>query len=123
MNNSDIPIEAAVKWLIRERDRYKEKLEQLIPYTKSLEKKLFDKEREIEQEHDSLLTKQDKRITELTNQRESLKAELEAFRSDFKQTQWYIQLDGDRNRLRKENKALRKALNRLLSGEMIKDDE
>lgn len=35
--NEDVPIEAVLKYIVRERDGYKEKLEHLINYTKSLE--------------------------------------------------------------------------------------
>ena len=38
--NEDLPLEAVVKHLVKERDHYKDKLNQLIVYTKSLEKRL-----------------------------------------------------------------------------------
>jgi hypothetical protein len=36
--NNDIPAEVLLKYALRERDNYKAKLDQLIPYTKNLEK-------------------------------------------------------------------------------------
>ena len=43
-NNDPVPLEAAVKYLVRDRDRYKERLDALIPYAKSLEHRLYQKE-------------------------------------------------------------------------------
>ena len=40
VDNSDVPLEAVVKWLAKEKDMYKRKLEILVPYTKSLELRL-----------------------------------------------------------------------------------
>lgn len=117
LKNNDVPIEAVLKYIVRDRDHYKAKLEQLIPYTKSLEQKLKDNETE-------LLAQASARIKELQSQRDQFLEELSAFREDNKQTAWYIQLEEDRKRLRKENKALRKALNAFLSGQKeIEDGE
>ncbi len=50
--NPDVPIEAVVKWLVRERDTAKAKLEQLTGYTKALEFRVMEMEaaRNIERE-------------------------------------------------------------------------
>ncbi len=37
MSKNKVPLEACVKYLVRERDNYKAKLDILVPYTKSLE--------------------------------------------------------------------------------------
>lgn len=53
-NNDHIPAEAVLKWLKKDRDYYRDKLEELIEYTKLLEKKV--------KEQDKLLALQDQRI-------------------------------------------------------------
>lgn len=45
--HNDIPIEGVLKWLKKERDDLQWKLEQLIPYTKSLEKKVASLEKDL----------------------------------------------------------------------------
>lgn len=42
--NKDVPTEGVVKWLAKERDAAKEKLEQLIGYTKGLETRILEME-------------------------------------------------------------------------------
>lgn len=44
---NDIPIEGVLKWLKHERDELQWKLDQLIPYTKSLEKKVDSLEKSL----------------------------------------------------------------------------
>lgn len=46
MKSHDIPLEAVLKWIKKERDSYKAKLDRLVPYTKSLEQR--NRELEIE---------------------------------------------------------------------------
>lgn len=43
-NNDNVPTETLLKYVCRERDLYKRKLEQLIPYTKQLEVSLKELE-------------------------------------------------------------------------------
>ncbi len=45
---NDIPLEGLLKYIKADRDSFKAKLEQLIPYTKSLETRIGDLEKEIE---------------------------------------------------------------------------
>ena len=40
--NEDVPIEAVVKWLARERDTLRDKLEQLTGYAKAMETRIME---------------------------------------------------------------------------------
>ena len=44
---NDIPLEAVLKWIKKERDQYKNKLDTLIPYTHTLETKVRALEKEV----------------------------------------------------------------------------
>ena len=39
--NQDVPIEGVVKWLVRERDRAEERLEQVTCYSKAMETRIM----------------------------------------------------------------------------------
>lgn len=131
MIENDIPIEGVLKYIKRERDKYKEKLETLVPYTKSLENKL----KELTARNIALdgalkdyneQKKLTKRISVLEQEKEMLIKENSALIKDFKQTDWYKQLKDGKKKLRRENKALKQALNRFLVGDAkfnILDDE
>ena len=131
MIQNDIPIEGVLKYIKRERDKYKEKLETLVPYTKSLENKL----KELTARNLALegalkdyneQKKLTKRISVLEQEKEMLIKENSALIKDFKQTDWYKQLKDGKKKLRSENKALKQALNRFLVGDAkfnILDDE
>lgn len=47
-NNSHIPPEAVLKWVVRQRDEFSSKLEQLIGYTKALELRVSELQEENE---------------------------------------------------------------------------
>jgi len=122
MIENDIPIEGVLKYIKRERDKYKEKLETLIPYTKSLENKL----KELTARNLTLegalkdyneQKKLTKRISVLEQEKEMLIKENSALIKDFKQTDWYKQLKDGKKKLRNENKVLKQALNRFLTGD------
>ena len=122
MIQNDIPIEGVLKYIKRERDKYKEKLETLVPYTKSLENKLKEltaRNLTLEgalkdyNEQKKLI----KRISVLEQEKEMLIKENSALIKDFKQTDWYKQLKDGKKKLRRENKALKQALNRFLVGD------
>lgn len=131
MIENDIPIEGVLKYIKRERDKYKEKLETLVPYTKSLENKLKEltaRNLTLEgalkdyNEQKKLI----KRISVLEQEKEMLIKENSALIKDFKQTDWYKQLKDSKKKLRRENKMLKQALNRFLTGDNkfnILDDE
>ena len=98
--NEDIPLEAAVKWLIRERDRYRDKLDELIVYTKSLEREL--KEGAEPYEH---------KIKSLEGDIKSLRKENAALRKDFKETEWAKGIVKENERLKLANRDLWKKVN------------
>ena len=122
MIQNDIPIEGVLKYIKRERDKYKEKLETLIPYTKSLEAKLKElTARNLTLENalkDYNETKKiAKRVSVLELEKERLIKENSAIIADYKQTEWYKQLKDGKKKLRKENVLLKQALNRFLVGD------
>lgn len=121
--SNEVPLEGVLKWIARERDRLQEKLDYITPYTKSLEKKIWDMEQEKEKHESELLKKAEQKIKVLEAERQQYLAELNAFREDYRQTQWFIQMDEDRKKIRKENKALRKALSSFLSGQNLNDED
>ncbi len=98
-----IPLEAAVKFIVRERDNLKRKLEILVPYTKSLEKKLKAHENELDAETP----------TAIRLRAEELKRENRALKSEYKQTSWYKSLKEKLDRLTKENNHLKQRISEL----------
>lgn len=122
MIENDIPIEGVLKYIKRERDKYKDKLETLVPYTKSLENKLKEltaRNLTLEgalKDYDDQ-KKLTKRISVLEQEKEMLIKENSALIKDFKQTDWYKQLKDGKKKLRNENKMLKQALNRFLTGD------
>lgn len=116
---NDIPLEAVLKYIKKERDKYKAKLENLVPYTKALEQKVKDL--------DDIISDKEKRIADLEKRLEEneikkgeynqaihdnkfMKEELDAFRKDYRKTEWYKQLEDARKALRADNKKLRETL-------------
>ena len=83
--NREVPIEAAVKWLIKERDRYKEKLDTIVPYTKSLETRVRDLEKLIEGLGDCPM----KRIEKLEKENRRLIEEKTFLIQDYQKSDWY----------------------------------
>jgi len=102
-SNKTVPLEGAVKYLIKERDHYKEKLEQIVPYTKSLEQKLSDTE-----------SRHEKQVAVYKELVKNLKKENEALRKDYKKSDWFAGIDEERINLRRKVMELQGALNRLL---------
>ena len=112
MMENDIPIEGVLKYIKRDRDKYKEKLETLVPYTKSLEAKLKELTarnltlEEALKDYDEM-KKIAKRVRVLETEKEGLIKENSAIISDYKTSEWYKMLKEDRRRLRKQNKELK----------------
>ena len=130
MMENDIPIEGVLKYIKRDRDKYKEKLETLVPYTKSLEAKLKELTarnltlEEALKDYDEM-KKIAKRVRVLETEKEGLIKENSAIISDYKTSEWYKMLKEDRRRLRKQNKELKIMLNRYLAtgNKFIIDEE
>ena len=100
-----VPLEAAVKYLVKERDELKAKLNILVPYTKKMEADLKSRQ-------DFVYAEYWKEINALTAERDQLKAENIAYRKDFKTSNWYNQLHGNLEKLRAENRHLMAELSR-----------
>ena len=126
MIKNDIPIEGVLKYIKKERDNYKDKLETLIPYTKSLELKLKEQLIVIGNLHDEInrlnaeleankVTKAEiGEAKHLVKENALLRAELKAMKEDYKQSDWYKTLQRHRKQLRDKQGDLIKAYNKVL---------
>ena len=95
--SKDIPIEAVLKYIKEDRDKYKAKLEQLIPYTKSLEARI----KELEKGHSSDITELQQKITKLKTKNMLLTQEKTALIEDLHSTEWFrnlMQSNADKTR-------------------------
>lgn len=119
LSNPQIPIKAVLKYIVRDRDNYKNKLDQLIPYAKSLEEKL----KALQEDYDDLSRRYEENevkkcdmslLKQYKNENEAMKAELKAFRDDYRQSEWYKQIEEDRTRARRKSKELKETLNYVL---------
>lgn len=134
MIQNDIPLEAVLKYIKRERDKYKEKVEILTAYSKSLEakiKNLASKESDLEKalkEVATLKAELEARkalVSEnkmLKNENEFMKSELRAFREDARKTAWFAQAEEERQRLFKKVRLLKKTLNEQFAINFNEDD-
>lgn len=134
MIQNDIPLEAVLKYIKRERDKYKEKVDILTAYSKSLEqrvKSLASKEPDLEKavkEIANLKAQLEARkalVSEnkmLKNENEFMKSELKAFREDARKTAWFAQAEEERQRLFKKVRLLKKTLNEQFSINFKDDD-
>lgn len=52
--NPDVPIGAAVKYLLKERDELQRKLDMIVPYTKSLEEEIQNLNRKLQKKNDCI---------------------------------------------------------------------
>ena len=116
-----VPIQGVLKYIVAERDKYKNKLETLIPYTKSLEEKYKD----LKSQYDDLLQRfADNEVKKgiynsAVKENEFMRAELKAFRDDYKQTSWYDQMSEDRKKWKEKYQKLLKAFNALIAAQHI----
>ena len=104
--NREVPIEAAVKWLIKERDRYKEKLDTIVPYTKSLETRVRDLEKLIEGLGDCPM----KRIEKLEKENRRLIEEKTFLIQDYQKSDWYKSMQVRVNKKDERIRHLRESL-------------
>lgn len=100
-----IPLEAAVKFIVRERDNLKRKIEILVPHTKSLEKRLKAYENELGEETPAAIRLR----------AEELKRENRSLKNDYKQSTWYKDLKRKLDRLTKENNHLKQRISELMT--------
>lgn len=119
MITNDIPAEAVIPYLVKQRNGYKAKLDYITPYTKSLEAKVKALEKKV-QEQDGIISElRDAKsklgwMRQIEQENERMKKELKALRKDYKSSDWYLQKEGELKRLRKKIGEMRMALNRLL---------
>lgn len=115
-----IPLEAAVKYLVKERDGYKAKLEKLIPYTKMLEQGKSERIQNLEQEVKKLRTRLDRKNLAY----EEIMKENYALKRGYKDTQWYASMQESLRYHRTIENTLRNALNRALcENKRLRDGE
>ena len=111
--NKEVPIGAAVKWLIKERDEYKRKLDILVPYTKKLEKRVKELEEYIDKLGDQPLN----RIKSLEGENRKLKEEKSNLLHDYQKSDWYrnlqMQTKKDKERIKRLKEGLDVAIKKL----------
>lgn len=105
-----VPLSVAVKWIVKDRDKYKEKLEQLIPYTKQLESGRSQRIDELQNE----VLRLKNRLEKKNRDYEALMAENTALRRGYQDSEWYRSLQENNKQLRQTITTLRKALNHAL---------
>lgn len=108
--NEDIPVEALLKYIVKERDKYKQKLETLIPYTKGLEARLADNDKK----HEETVTKMERQFERKCREYEELYKEVVTMRRDYKESAWYRDLHEESRKLREKIKQQNIVNNRLL---------
>ena len=125
-DNPQIPISAVLKYIKKDRDDYKSKLETLTDYTKELERRVKDLEGIIRIRDEEILTLEQKlsenevskaemaNLHQLKKENEFMHAELSRFRADYRETSWFKQLYEDKRRLMESNRKLKRAMNQLL---------
>lgn len=89
--NYDVPIEAALKYLVKERGELQRKLDMIVPYTKSLEEEI--------QHLNGRLQKKDDCI-------EDLRKKLQDCNTKASRTQQYKSLQEKYNQLKKDKNTL-----------------
>lgn len=55
--NPDVPLEAVLKYIVRDRDRYKSQLDNLIGYTKALEFRVMEMEAQMNMDREEYAEK------------------------------------------------------------------
>lgn len=54
LNNSDVPIEVVFKWLVREKDHHKARVEKVSAYAKALEVRIAEMEKAMQDKEDTI---------------------------------------------------------------------
>ena len=112
--NEDVPIEAVVKYLVKERDAYKEKLDTLVPYTKRLEARLRDMEAAVDATRADEVRKMEKTIERLERENKRLVEEKTNLIMDYHKTEWFKSMQRAQTRRADTIKHLRDALSNAL---------
>ena len=117
-----VPLEAAVKYIVRERDRLKEKLDTIVPYTKRLEAELAALRDEKVLERDKEIQALSKRLASAEEQIKRLLHENSKLIKDCRKSDWFKQIEVAHKRRQAEKNALRDTL-RLAYAELAKYKE
>ena len=113
--NKSIPTESLLKYIVKDRDEYKRRLDMLVPYTKSLEAEL-ERYRAV-CPPDGMASMKD-----LALRAELLKEENKALRKDYKTSDWFKQLTRQSKKLQEENKRLKSTISDLIN-RLIKENQ
>jgi len=111
VENKDVPLEAAVKYLVKERDLYKRKLNYIVPYTKYLEAELRDIDKGKKKEENKELATALRRVDVLEAEKKRLIEENTALIKDYRKSEWFIQLKKRYDKYKSERDAIRQRLN------------
>lgn len=126
IENKGVPIEAVLKYIKNDRDKYKEKLSVVSDYAKGLEVRIKSLQKTIDAQDEEILTLEQKlaenevskadmaNLHQLKKENEFMHAELSRFRTDYRETSWFKQLADDKRRLMESNRKLKRAVNQLL---------
>lgn len=115
MIKNDVPIEGVLKYIKRERDKYKQKCETVSAYAKQLELALKNISNERIKELESEIKSLNSKLASANNDRENLKAENKALRNDFRTSTWYANLMDSKEKKNKENLLLKRMNSALLT--------
>lgn len=98
--NKDVPVEIVVKYIVQERDKYKEKLHSTVEYAKAREKYLQEeKKREIEI-RDAQIKHLENLIKSLEGRVQKLTIDNGMLVNEYKKSDWYKQLHNQNKKLR-----------------------
>lgn len=109
-----IPIEAAVKYIVRDRDGYKAKLDQLIPYTKRLEARVKEMEQQLDIVSLADIKEMEKTIDRLTRENKRLTEENTNLIFDYHQSEWFKGMQRQHQKRQGTIKNLRISLNEAI---------
>lgn len=113
--NKDVPVEAVLKYIIQERDNYKEKLHSTVEYAKAREKYLREeKKREIES-RDVQIKRLEQKVKSLEGQVQKLMIDNGMLVNEYKKSDWYKQLHNKNKKLQEKVGQWRMIANRAIS--------
>lgn len=111
VENKDVPLEAVVKYLVKERDQLKRKLNYIVPYTKHLEAELRDIDNGKKQEENKELAAALRRVRTLEAEKQRLIEENSTLIKDCRKSEWFTQTKKKYDKYKEERNALRRRLN------------
>ena len=109
MNNKDVPITTVLRYIKRERDEYKRKLDLLVPYTKRLEEKVKMYEASLEDDVDLSAIS----VSQLRRNFKDLKRINSELREGIKNSDAYKSLEHERTKFVEEIRYWRRRYSEL----------